>query len=1186
MKRPKVTKKVPNLSDTLSEAVSVATSVAYTRQEIKKLKTELVSLLEKKTTEVIVEQVPGPVGPRGALGATGAQGPKGDKGDKGDAGDRGEKGEVGPQGNMGLDGPRGLKGDKGDKGEVGPQGKQGIQGVAGERGPQGLKGDRGEDGKTGLDGRDGEAGAIGPIGPAGPQGVQGGQGPKGDKGERGQDGQQGIQGPAGPQGIQGVPGKDGKDGDVKPVEEKFKKFQDVLEKDLQQYKNRINASVSKAMANDAWKATGSGEVNLRYLDDVDRDSIADGYVLSYDEASKKFTFVEQSGGGGGTVDTFARTRANTAWSTANSAFATANTKSYTFSQNTAPATANSNDFWANTNSGVVYYNFGNTSSPLWVEFGPTGTTTSDGSGNTDLTGYAVNTTVNLVWSTANSAYSQANTANTRAANAFTQANTANSLAQAAYNYANTITFTSTDTLDSVTDRGNTTNNSISVLSVNIPVGSLLSGSDSIIASILNESLNAVLEYGNTANLVIGNYGLTNGITGVPYVVYQLKNTPTISLQVGDIVGGASVPSNSAILAVGTGANSNVIITNTNFAPGASLPIANTVLTFARQITNAGLSISTNANTDITLNPGAGGYIVPHSDIIPYTTNIWSIGTPAKRFKELWLGAGTIYVQDETLGNDQALGAKDGNFYIKGGAGLEVGEFTLLDNQIKIANNARDMIVGTIGATANVVFNRSLVVQTNESRESFNVTRDGLVKIFTPTTLLTSQSALEIVGTSNGQSRARNFTGTLLQLTAQDNAASRISMDSFGNSAANSYAVIAGRQARGTVSSPTATQANDTIFRLSSQGWGTTGYVPSIGRINIQATQNFTDSAAGTRVRFQLTPTNSNVIQTTSADIDSTGLSFVGNSDGGITFRDGTRQITAANNIDQYARSTANSAWTTANTQSDWNVSDNTSVAFIKNKPTLVTTLNDLSDATIVSPLNEQVLVYNTATGQWINQAIGISANNLTTGYFGSFFYSGANVALSNTSLAYTVPVTGSYSGTNGVTIGGNNDIVIAYAGTYHIEYSIQLENAGNSDDDVDVWVRVNGVNVANSGSKFSVNRKNNANDPGSLIAVTPFMLTLNAADRVQFEVASSAGQTKIASYPTQINPTTPAIPAVIVNVNQVSSIVIPNDIAGTANNASNLGGFSANSYIRLSTLKSVVASSTSFADFQTRIANL
>jgi hypothetical protein len=518
-----VTKKETNLSGTLSEAVSVATSVAYTRQEIQKLKKEFVSLLEEKATEVIVEQVPGPIGPRGSIGANGAQGVKGDKGEKGDKGDTGERGEKGESGEKGDAGQEGLRGEKGEKGDVG------IQGLTGEVGQQGPKGDRGDDGKNGLDGRDGQTGEMGAIGPAGQQGIQGEQGLRGDKGdrgergERGEKGQQGIQGPAGlrgevgPQGIQGdagKDGKDGKDGDIKPVEEKFQKFIDNVQKDVSAFKTKVNAAILKSGPNDAWKATGSGEVNLRYLDDVDRDSITDGYVLSYDEASKKFVFVE-GGTGGGTVDTIARSRATSAWYTANlaytqansafstanasyiqantgttlaqaaynyantislagyavnttlnlvwstannsyeqantaldvaqsafakantggaagtdnlarsianSAFATANTKSYTFSQNTAPATANTNDFWANTDSAVVYYNFGNTSSPLWVEFGPTGTSTSGG--NTDLTGYAVNTTVNLIWSTTNSA--------------FNQANTATNIAQAAYNFANTI----------------------------------------------------------------------------------------------------------------------------------------------------------------------------------------------------------------------------------------------------------------------------------------------------------------------------------------------------------------------------------------------------------------------------------------------------------------------------------------------------------------------------------------------------------------------------------------------------------------------------------------------------------------------------------------------------------------------------------------------------------------------------
>jgi len=321
------------INTTLNDAVAIATSVAYTKKEVQKLKTELVSFLEEKTKQPIVEYIQGPAGTqglRGPIGATGAQGERGPQGERGDVGPKGDKGEVGPQGNMGLEGPRGLKGDKGDKGDggdVGPQGEQGIQGIAGERGSQGLKGDRGADGQNGLDGKDGEAGRIGSVGPIGAQGIQGERGAKGDRGERGQDGRDGTQGPTGPtgeigpQGIQGIPGKDGKDADLKAIEQSVNQFKEVLQKDVTQYKAKVNTILSDRGGGGG----GSGEVNLRRLDDVDITNLTDGYVLAFNESIQKFEFVAQSGGGGGTIDTFARTRANTAFTQANSAFAQANT---------------------------------------------------------------------------------------------------------------------------------------------------------------------------------------------------------------------------------------------------------------------------------------------------------------------------------------------------------------------------------------------------------------------------------------------------------------------------------------------------------------------------------------------------------------------------------------------------------------------------------------------------------------------------------------------------------------------------------------------------------------------------------------------------------------------------------------------------------------------------------------------
>ena len=317
---------------TLNDAVAIATSIAYTKKEVQKLKTELVSFLEEKTKQPIVEYTQGPAGTqglRGPIGATGTQGERGQQGEIGETGLQGEKGEVGPQGNMGLDGPQGLKGEKGDKGDQGIQGVDGLQGLHGEKGDKGDTGDRGPQGNVGpqgVQGKDGRDGADGQNGKDGTQGSKGQDGTSGPKGAAGKDGKQGEIGPQGLQGLQGVTGEKGdkgdpgKDADFKAIEQSINQFKEVLQKDVTQYKAKVNT----IMSDRGGGSHGGGEVNLRRLDDVDITNLTDGYVLAFNESIQKFEFVAQSGGGGGTIDTFARTRANTAFTQANSAFAQAN----------------------------------------------------------------------------------------------------------------------------------------------------------------------------------------------------------------------------------------------------------------------------------------------------------------------------------------------------------------------------------------------------------------------------------------------------------------------------------------------------------------------------------------------------------------------------------------------------------------------------------------------------------------------------------------------------------------------------------------------------------------------------------------------------------------------------------------------------------------------------------------------
>lgn len=91
-------------------------------------------------------------------------------------------------------------------------------------------------------------------------------------------------------------------------------------------------------------------------------------------------------------------------------------KTYTFEQNTAPSTANAADFWVNTDTGFVYQNFGNTTYPVWAEFGPSAVTGSLAPGvvyssNLVFTDATYQTTAAMPAAYSQAAYNKANSAN-------------------------------------------------------------------------------------------------------------------------------------------------------------------------------------------------------------------------------------------------------------------------------------------------------------------------------------------------------------------------------------------------------------------------------------------------------------------------------------------------------------------------------------------------------------------------------------------------------------------------------------------------------------------------------------------------------------------------------------------------------------------------------------------------------
>lgn len=119
----------------------------------------------------------------------------------------------------------------------------------------------------------------------------------------------------------------------------------------------------------------------------------------------------------------------------------------------------------------------------------------------------------------------------------------------------------------------------------------------------------------------------------------------------------------------------------------------------------------------------------------------------------------------------------------------------------------------------------------------------------------TEAALTI--TASGTTATPANDGYLIHLSGKNGVPSRVVTDSYGTGA---YSVFAGRAARGTVTVPTALQANDVIARYSSSGYGTTKYQSlGVGRIDFVAAENFTDANTGSRIEFYNCPIGSNTL---------------------------------------------------------------------------------------------------------------------------------------------------------------------------------------------------------------------------------------------------------------------------------------------------------------------------------------
>jgi hypothetical protein len=85
----------------------------------------------------------------------------------------------------------------------------------------------------------------------------------------------------------------------------------------------------------------------------------------------------------------------------------------------------------------------------------------------------------------------------------------------------------------------------------------------------------------------------------------------------------------------------------------------------------------------------------------------------------------------------------------------------------------------------------------------------------------------------------------------------------------------------------------------------------------------------------------------------------------------------------------------------------------------------------------------------------------------------------------------------GFILNPNNSATALQAGVYKIDFSLQFANTANAPHDVDVWLRINGVDVPGSTSKITLPARKSAGVPSYVLMYSTVMFNLAANDYLE-----------------------------------------------------------------------------------------
>ncbi len=129
---------------------------------------------------------------------------------------------------------------------------------------------------------------------------------------------------------------------------------------------------------------------------------------------------------------------------------------------------------------------------------------------------------------------------------------------------------------------------------------------------------------------------------------------------------------------------------------------------------------------------------------------------------------------------------------------------------------------------------------------------------------------------------------------------------------------------------------------------------------------------------------------------------------------------------------------------------------------------------------------------------------------------------------------------SGVYLSDDSRVNVRNAGTYSVQYSLQLTNSDNAEHYADIWLRKTNTDVTNTGKRYFLPARKSDGEPSHVVATYETLITCAAGDYLEVAGSVSDVDVTLEHFAADGAIPRPAIPAASIVVKLVSPLAYSN----------------------------------------------